>query len=140
MAQAVTSRVPREMVGAAADGAFKVVLAVVFVAGAAPLGELLGAPVWLMAVAGVALLVGGVIELGHLRSRPMRTYLKLMIGYDACWVLAALVGLLMAWQGSAVGGEVWMGYQVIAPLVFAAVLIAAAPARLRSEARGDASA
>ncbi|NEE38689.1 hypothetical protein G3M53_76515, partial [Streptomyces sp. SID7982] len=64
MAQAVTSRVPREMVGAAADGAFKVVLAVVFVAGAAPLGELLGAPAWLMAVAGVALLVGGVTELG----------------------------------------------------------------------------
>ncbi|NEE30531.1 hypothetical protein G3M53_34440, partial [Streptomyces sp. SID7982] len=64
----------------------------------------------------------------------------LMIGYDACWVLAALVGLLMAWRGSTAGGEVWRGYQVIAPLVFTAVLIAAAPARLPSEARSDASA
>ncbi|MFH9607419.1 hypothetical protein [Streptomyces sp. NPDC017448] len=128
---------PREMAGAAADGAFKAVLAVVFVAGAAPLGELLGVPVWLMAVSGVALLVGGAVGIGYLRSRPMSTYLKLMIGYDACWALAAAIGLLMAWRGSAAGGEVWMGYQVIAPLVFAAVLMAAKPARLPSQARRD---
>lgn len=86
--------------GALADGAFKVVLAVVYLVGAAPLGRLLGTPAWLMVVSGLTLLTGP----------------------------------LMAWQGSGAGGEVWMEYQTAAPLVFAALLIAAAPVRMASEA------
>lgn len=133
MARVVTSRVTRRTVGAIADGAFKVVLAVVYVAAAAPLGRWLGTPAWLMVVSGLALLIGGGIELGYTRSRSMRTYTQLMIAYDAGWVLAALAGLLMAWQGSGAGGEVWMGYQTAAPLVFAALLVAAAPVRMASD-------
>ncbi|MET8695340.1 hypothetical protein ABZV65_22675 [Streptomyces bauhiniae] len=133
MARVVTSRVTRRTVGAVADGAFKVVLAVVYVAAAAPLGRWLGTPAWLMVVSGLALLIGGGIELGYTRSRSMRTYTQLMIAYDAGWVLAALAGLLMAWQGSGAGGEVWMGYQTAAPLAFAALLVAAAPVRMASD-------
>ncbi|MER8029863.1 hypothetical protein ABTZ78_12965 [Streptomyces bauhiniae] len=133
MARVVTSRVTRQTVGAVADGAFKVVLAVVYIAAAAPLGRWLGTPAWLMVVSGLALLIGGGIELGYTRSRSMRTYTQLMIAYDTGWVLAALAELLMAWQGSGAGGEVWMGYQTAAPLVFAALLVAAAPVRMASE-------
>ncbi|MGW2466868.1 hypothetical protein [Streptomyces bauhiniae] len=133
MARVVTSRVTRRTVGAIADGAFKVVLAVVYVAAAAPLGRWLGTPAWLMVVSGLALLIGGGIELGYTRSRSMRTYTQLMIAYDAGWVLAALAGLLMAWQGSSAGGEVWMGYQTAAPLAFAVLLVAAAPVRMASD-------
>ncbi|NEB93966.1 hypothetical protein G3I21_20125 [Streptomyces bauhiniae] len=124
----------RQTAGALADGAFKVVLAAVYIIGAAPLGRLLGTPTWLMVVSGLALLIGGGIEIGYTRSRSMRTYTRLMIAYDAGWVLTALTGLLMAWQGSGAGGEVWMGYQTAAPLVFGALLIAAAPVRMASEA------
>ncbi|MFC9154617.1 hypothetical protein ACFTT0_06475 [Streptomyces bauhiniae] len=133
MARVVTSRVTRRTVGAVADGAFKVVLAVLYIAAAAPLGRWLGTPAWLMVVSGLALLIGGGIELGYTRSRSMRTYTQLMIAYDAGWVLAALAGLLMAWQGSSAGGEVWMGYQTAAPLAFAALLVAAAPVRMASD-------
>ncbi|MDV9199960.1 hypothetical protein [Streptomyces sp. Wh19] len=133
MAQIVASRVTRQTVGAVADGAFKVLLGAAGIVGAAPLGRLLGTPAWLMAVSGVALLIGGGIEIGYTRSRSMRTYTRLMIAYDSGWVLAALAGLLMARQGSGAGGEVWMGYQTAAPVLFAALLIAAAPVRMTSD-------
>ncbi|WP_177235630.1 hypothetical protein [Streptomyces sp. MUSC 14] len=127
MDQVVAARVTRRTVGAIADGGFKVLLAAVYIAGAGPLGQLLGAPGWLMVVSGVALLIGGGIEIGYTRSRSMRTYTHLMIAYDSGWVLTALAGLLTAWCGGSAGGEVWMGYQTAAPLVFAALLVAADP-------------
>ena len=132
MAQVVASRVTRQTVGAIADGAFKVLLAAVYIAGAAPLGRLLGTPARLLVVSGVALLIGGGIEIGYTRSRSMRTYTWLMVAYDSGWVLTALVGALMAWQGSSAGGEVWIGYQTAAPMAFAALLIAAKPTRTAS--------
>ncbi|MEU4265770.1 hypothetical protein [Streptomyces sp. NPDC025273] len=133
MAQVVAPRVTRQTVGAIADGAFKVLLAAGYIVGAAPLGRLLGSPAWLMVVSGVALLIGGGIEIGYTRSRSMRTYTRLMIAYDSGWVLAALVGALMAWQGSSAGGEVWIGYQTAAPIAFAALLIAAKTAQTASD-------
>ncbi|KJS56223.1 hypothetical protein [Streptomyces rubellomurinus] len=117
----------RRRAGILADGGFKLLLAAVFGAGAAPLGDRLGVPVWLMVSCGVALLVGGGAELGYARRRPLRLYTRLMVGYDAGWVLAALAGLLLTRRGSGAGGEVWIGYQALAPLVFAALLAAAAP-------------
>ncbi|MET7612377.1 hypothetical protein ABZX97_14890 [Streptomyces seoulensis] len=129
MAEVVAPLVARQTVGALADGAFKVLLAVVCIAGAAPLGRLLGTAAWLMVVAGLAMLIGGSVELGYSRSRSIRTYTRLMIVYDSGWVLTALTGLLLARQGSSAGGEVWMGYQTAAPLAFAALLVAAAPVR-----------
>lgn len=137
VAQVVASRVTRRTVGAVADGAFKVLLGAAGIAGAAPLGRLLGTPAWLMAVSGVALLIGGGVEIGYTRSRSMRTYTRLMIAYDSGWVSAALAGLLMARQGSGAGGEVWVGYQTAAPVLFAALLIAAAPVRMTSDARAE---
>ncbi|MFC7819683.1 hypothetical protein ACFUTR_34315 [Streptomyces sp. NPDC057367] len=129
MTQVVAPRMNRQTVGAIADGAFKVLLAAVYIAGAAPLGRLLGTPVWLMVVSGVALLIGGGVGIGYTRRRSMRTYMRLMIAYDSGWVLAALAGLLTAWQGSGAGGEVWVVYQAAAPIAFTAMLIAAAPAQ-----------
>lgn len=125
----MTVRVSRGTAGAVADGGFKIVLAVAYMAGAGPLARLLGTPVWLVVVAGVVLLVGGGVELAYTGSRPMRTYTRLMVGYDSGWVLAALAGLLVAWRGGGVGGEVWMGYQVVAQAVFAVVLVAGGSTR-----------
>lgn len=122
-------RVNRRTVGAVADGGFKIALGVAYLAGAVPLARLLGTPVWLMAVAGVVLLIGGGVELAYTGSRSMRTYTGLMIGYDSGWVLAALAGLLVAWRGGGAGGEVWMGYQVVAQAGFAVVLIAGGSSR-----------
>lgn len=139
MTEIVASRVTRQTVGAIADGAFKVLLAAVSIAVAAPLGRLLGTPAWLMVVSGLALLIGGGIEIRYTRSRSMRTYTQLMIAYDSGWVLAALTGLLMAWQGSSAGGEVWMGYQTAAPIVFAALLVSAAPMQMTSGTQRDTS-
>ncbi|WP_406365129.1 hypothetical protein [Streptomyces sp. NBC_01546] len=125
--QTATSSAKRMLAGAVADGVFKVMLGAAFIIGAVRLGDLLGVPAWLMAVSGVALLIGGGIEIGYVRSRPMTTYMRLMVAYDIGWVLAALAGLLMAWRGGSAGGEVWIGYQVAAPVALAALLVAATP-------------
>ncbi|GGQ92893.1 hypothetical protein ACWIFK_06755 [Streptomyces althioticus] len=117
------------LAGIVADGACKAVLGFAFLIAASRLGELLGAATWLTAVSGVALLLGGGIEMRLARKRPLRTFLRLMVAYDTGWVLTALAGYLVARQGGTAGGEVWIGYQTIAPLVFAALLLKAAPAR-----------
>ncbi|MEU6111460.1 hypothetical protein ABZ853_23990 [Streptomyces albidoflavus] len=122
-------RVSRGTAGAVADGGFKIALGVAYLAGAVPLARLLGTPVWLMAVAGLVLLVGGGVELAYTGSRSMRLYTRLMVGYDSGWVLAALAGLLVAWWGGGVGGEVWMGYQLVAQGGFAVVLVVGGPRR-----------
>ncbi|MFI0352366.1 hypothetical protein [Actinomadura sp. 9N407] len=126
-AEAVASSTTHR-VGAIADGAVKVMLGAAFIIGAGGFGELLGVSTWLMVVAGVALLIGGGVEIRYVRSRSMRTYLRLMVLYDSGWVLATLVGLLMAWQGGSAGGEVWIGYQTAAPIMLTALLVAAPPA------------
>ncbi len=120
-AQAVSGR----MVGVVADGVVKVVLAAAYLIAAEPLGRLFGVPAWLMIVSGTVLLMCGGIELGYVRSRPMRTYLRLMVAYDSGWVVATLIGVVLAWQGGGAGGEVWLGYQAIASLVFGASLAVA---------------
>ncbi|MCX4410030.1 hypothetical protein OG840_53030 [Streptomyces sp. NBC_01764] len=132
MAQVVAPLVTRRTVGVIADGVFKVLLGVAYIVGAAPLGRLLGAPAWLMVASGVTLLIGGGIEIGYTRSRSLRTYTRFMVAYDSGWVLSALGGALLAWQGSSAGGEVWIGYQTAAPIVFAALLAAANPAQTAS--------
>ncbi|MFJ9673305.1 hypothetical protein ACIRP5_21260 [Streptomyces sp. NPDC101221] len=129
MAQVAAPRVTRQTAGALADGAFKVALGAACLAGAAPLGRLLGTPTWLVAVAGVGLLIGGGVGIACTRSRSQRTYVRLMVAYDSGWVLATLTGLLLAWRGGTAGGEVWVGYQAAASVAFAALLIAAAPAQ-----------
>ncbi|MFJ9631657.1 hypothetical protein ACIRU8_28515 [Streptomyces sp. NPDC101175] len=139
MAQVVTSRVTRQTVGAVTDGAFKVLLGAVYIAGAVPLGRLLGTSAWLMVLSGVALLIGGGIEIRYTGSRSMRTYTWLMLAYDSGWVLTALTGLLMSRHGSTAGGELWMGYQAAAPIVFAVLLIAAAPAQMTTGTQPDTS-
>ncbi|QKW38811.1 hypothetical protein HUT06_36305 [Actinomadura sp. NAK00032] len=117
----------RQRIGIIADSAVKMLLAAAFVIAVAPLGRLLGVPTWLMAAAGVALLTCGGIELKHLRHRPARTYVRLMVAYDAGWVLATLAALPPVLGSSGAGGEVWIGYQTAAPLIFATLLLAASP-------------
>ncbi|MFI1721377.1 hypothetical protein [Streptomyces sp. NPDC020489] len=136
-AQAETSSGTRRWAGVVADGVVKVLLGASFSAGAAPLGDLLGVPTWLMIVAGVVLLIGGGIEIRYVRRRPLPTYRRLMVAYDGGWVLAMLAGLLVAWQGGTAGGEVWIGYQAVAPLALAAMLMAAAPAPSATDTRAE---
>ncbi|MFC8290542.1 hypothetical protein ACFUJ0_06595 [Streptomyces sp. NPDC057242] len=124
-AQAATPSATRRLAGIVADGVFKVVLGAAYLIGASWLGDLLGVSAWLMTVSGIALLIGGGIEIKFVRIRLIRTYMRLMVAYDGGWVLTALVGLLMAWQDGSAGGEVWIGYQTAAPLMFAALLLVA---------------
>lgn len=116
----------RMLAGAIGDGVFKVVLGAAFLVGGARFSDLLGAPTWLLAVSGAALLIGGGIEAAYVRRRPMATCLRLMIAYDIGWVLASAVALVLAWQGSTAGGELWTAYLTAAPLVLAALLVGAA--------------
>lgn len=127
--QAVARPATGRLMGAVADGGVKVVLGAVFVIGADRLGDRLGVAIWLMVIAGMALLIGGGAELKYVRSRSMDTYLRLMVAYDSGWALVTLIGLLIAWQGGSAGGEVWIGYQAVAPIAFAGFLLAAAPAQ-----------
>ncbi|RJO73333.1 hypothetical protein D5S18_18975 [Nocardia panacis] len=111
--------------GILADGAFKVLLACAYTLGSGSLGDRLGVAPWVMIICGATLLIGGGTELGYIRNRPARTYIRLMIAYDSGWVVATLVALLLARQNNHLAGELWIGYQTVAPLAFAALLVAA---------------
>lgn len=113
------------LAGAIGDGVFKVVLGAAFVIGSAPFGDLLGVPVPLMAASGLALLIGGAIEVRYVRRRPMATCLRLMIAYDIGWVVVSAAALVVARQGGTAGGELWIAYLTAAPLLMAALLIRA---------------
>ncbi|MEU4313200.1 hypothetical protein [Nocardia sp. NPDC024068] len=123
----MTTTSPRQTAGIIADACFKVLLAVVYTVGAAQLGHRLGVAVWLMVACAAALLICGGIEIGYVRSRPVRTYTRLMVAYDTGWVLATIAGLLLAWQGSNAAGEVWIGYQAVGSVALAALLVVARP-------------
>ncbi|WP_445395766.1 hypothetical protein ACSMX9_20155 [Streptomyces sp. LE64] len=115
------------LAGAVADGVFKALLGAAFLVGAGELGEWLGVSTALVLATGTALLIGGVIEVGHVRRRPMGTVLPLMVAYDIGWALLTAAALFVARQGGGVGGELWIGYQIVAPLVLVALLARAAP-------------
>ncbi|WP_407548421.1 hypothetical protein QOM21_04625 [Streptomyces sp. Pv4-95] len=135
-ARALTGR----MVGVVADGVVKVLIGAAFIVGAARLGQLLGAPAWLMVVSGVSLLIGGGAEIRYVRSRAMRTYTRLMVAYDSGWALVTLAGLLVTWQGTGAGGEMWLGYQAAASLALAVSLVVAAPVRTTADSGAEDSA
>jgi len=126
------------LAGAIGDGTFKVVSGAAFVFGSEWISDVFGVQAWLTVVAGLAQLVGGGIEIVHVRRRPMATYLRLMTAYDIGWVVASAIALLMAWQGSTAGGEMWMAYLTAAPLAFAALLVGA-PAAVSAPASASAS-
>jgi hypothetical protein len=123
--------------GVIGDGVFKVLLGAGFLVGAVGLGHTLGVPIWLMIASGAALMASGGIEIRYVRRRMARTYLRLMIAYDSGWLLATLAGLLIAWRGGSAGGEVWTGYQAVAPLLLTALLLIAPPAQRLSVLRAE---
>ncbi|WP_018653919.1 hypothetical protein [Actinomadura flavalba] len=109
--------------GIIADGVVKLLLGAAYLIAAVPLGDLLGVPTWLMAASGAALLGCGAAEIGCVRRRSARTYLRFLAAYDSGWVLATLVAALIARRGGDAGGDLWIGYQTAAPLAFAALLL-----------------
>lgn len=114
----------RRRLGIVGDGVFKILLGAVYVIAASPVGHLLGVAVWLVITAGALVLMCGTAEIRYVGIRPAGMYLRLQAGYDTGWVLATLAALLVAWQGSTEGGEVWMTYQAVAAIVLAVLLTA----------------
>ncbi len=49
-----------------------------------------------MVVSGALLLLGGGIEVGFMRKRSMRPYMRLMLACDGAGALAAVGGLVVA--------------------------------------------
>jgi hypothetical protein len=129
MTRTQATLVTGQTLGIIADGAVKVLLAGVYTLGAGSLSHRLGVEPWLMILCGSALLVGGGVEIGYLRSRAVSTYLRLMVAYDSGWIVVTLAALLLAGQDNRSVGELWIGYQTVGPLAFAALLTAAKRSR-----------
>lgn len=110
--------------GIVGDGVFKILLGAAYLIAVSQLGRLLGAAGWLMMTTGALVLICGMAEIRYVGIRPAGTYLRLLAGYDSGWVLATLAGLLVAWQGGAGGGDVWMAYQAVAATVLTVLLSA----------------
>ncbi|MRH87985.1 hypothetical protein GFY24_11100 [Nocardia sp. SYP-A9097] len=122
MTRARAMPVTGRTLGIIADGAVKVLLAGAYTLGARRLGHQLGVEPWLLIACGLSLFLGGGFELGYLRSRPVSTYLRLMVAYDTGWIAVTAAALLLAEQANPAAGELWIGYQTAAPLAFAALL------------------
>jgi hypothetical protein len=104
----------------------KVLIALAYVIAASPVGQLLGTPAWMVAVAGAFLLIAGLAVIRNVGTRPVRTYVRFLASYDAGWMLATVAALVLARVGSGAGGEVWVSYQAIAAAALASWLIAGA--------------
>ncbi|WP_018488665.1 MULTISPECIES: hypothetical protein [unclassified Streptomyces] len=115
---------PSKLVGAVSDGAFKVLLGTALAVSPA-FGSLFGVPTWLMVVTGSAVLIGGSVEMAYAHRRPLATCVRLMFAYDIGWTAATAVALGVAWLGGTAGGEIWAGYQAVASLAFAILLLRA---------------
>ncbi|MEU3267097.1 hypothetical protein [Streptomyces bacillaris] len=113
-----------KLAGAISDGAFKVLLGAAL-AVSPTFGSLFGVPAWLMAVTGSAVLISGTVEMVYGPRRSMAACVRLMFAYDVGWTVATVVALGVAWLGSTAGGEIWAGYQAVASLAFAVLLLRA---------------
>ncbi|WP_112491388.1 hypothetical protein [Streptomyces bacillaris] len=115
---------PSKLAGAISDGAFKVLLGAAL-AVSPTFGSLFGVPAWLMVVTGSAVLISGTVEIVYGPRRSMAACVRLMFVYDIGWTVATAVALGVAWLGSTAGGEIWAGYQAVASLAFAVLLLRA---------------
>ncbi|MFD5975635.1 MULTISPECIES: hypothetical protein [Streptomyces] len=113
-----------KLAGAISDGAFKVLLGAAL-AVSPTFGSLFGVPAWLMVVTGSAVLISGTVEIVYGPRRSMAACVRLMFVYDIGWTVATAVALGVAWLGSTAGGEIWAGYQAVASLAFAVLLLRA---------------
>ncbi|MFB8121710.1 hypothetical protein ACFVG1_03245 [Streptomyces bacillaris] len=113
-----------KLAGAISDGAFKVMLGAALAVSPA-FGSLFGVPAWLMVVTGSAVLISGTVEIVYGPRRSMAACVRLMFVYDIGWTVATAVALGVAWLDSTAGGEIWAGYQAVASLAFAVLLLRA---------------
>jgi hypothetical protein len=112
--------------GFVAYGMVKILIALVYVIAASPVSRQLGVPAWMVAVGGAFLLIAGLAVIRNAGNRPVRTCVGFLASYDAGWLLATVVALVLARLGSGAGGEVWISYQAIAATALAAWLVAGA--------------
>ncbi|QPZ38695.1 hypothetical protein [Paramicrobacterium chengjingii] len=116
---------PRGVVraGIVADGIFKLALGAAYLIACVPLASTLGVATWVIILAGITVALVGASEARLASRRTTRTFLVSLALYDGLWVLVTVAALLLASAGSPFGGELWLGYQIVAAATLTATLL-----------------
>ncbi|UWF77452.1 MULTISPECIES: hypothetical protein [Microbacterium] len=119
--------------GFAADGVFKLAVAVALTVLIAPASTLLHADPPLALLTALVIAGSGIVEIGFaMRAARLRGHSRFLATYDAGLVIASLAAWWLAGEDrGGLVGAVWLGYQLAASTVLAALLLR----KLRSAAR-----
>lgn len=107
--------------GFVADGVFKLLVAVAFVVFMPALEEFFVSPRWLVIVAAVLLFLSAATEISFGVRKGEKRYVRHLAIFDGLWIIAAVVGIVLAFAGSVAAGYVWFGYTGSASLFLAVV-------------------
>lgn len=110
------------LLGFAADGVFKMIMAAGVVI-LLPIGtDRLDAPGWLVLVTAAALAACGACEVSFAsRSTDVRPRVKHLAAYDTGWLVVTALAFVLLWQGSEGAGVLWLAYQALGSAALAAV-------------------
>ncbi len=121
------------------DGCFKLLVAATYVALLPPLADVLGADRWLLIATAALVAASGVAEIAFAVRSGAGSHTRYLIAYDSGWVAATVAATLLAANGVAVAGTLWLVFQLLAsPLVAAVFAFGARRGRLSDGDRGAA--
>lgn len=107
--------------GFVADGVFKLLVAVALVVFMPALEEFFLSPRWLVITAAVLLFLSAATEISFGVRKGERRYVRHLAIFDILWIIATVVGIVLAFAGNVAGGYVWFGYTGLASLFLAVV-------------------
>lgn len=109
--------------GIVADGVFKLTFGAAYLIACVSLACALRVSLWIIVLSGIAVTLVGASEARLASRRTTRVFLVSLALYDGIWVLVTVAALLLAYAGGPFGGELWLGYQIVAAATLTATLL-----------------
>lgn len=108
-------------IGFLADGCFKLLVAIGYVATVPLLTNALAVGAWLIMITAVLVAASGIAEIIFAVRSGSGSHTRFLIAYDGGWVIISVVAIILAFNGVSTAGTIWLGYQVLAAPIIAAV-------------------
>lgn len=125
-------------IGFLADGCFKLLVAIGYVATLPLLTDVLAVGGWLIMITGALVAVSGVAEIIFAVRSGSGSHTRFLIAYDSGWMIISIVAIILAINGVSTAGAIWLGYQVLAaPIIAAVFALGALPNRQSAAGTGS---
>lgn len=108
------------------DGVFKMLVAAALIIWQPVLADFFLSPQWLIIAATVMLFLSGATEISYGARTGASSHIKYLLGYDALWILATILGIILATMGNVAGGYIWFGFILVGSIGIAFVFTTSA--------------